>query len=59
MSIFLFTGMNLITPSVCVSPYIFTVGTEGFNEPDMVREPDNNVVPNKVLLPICVDEPVI
>ena len=56
---FLLTGINFITPSVCVSPYIFTVGIDGFNEPEIVIEPDNNVVPNSVLSPICVEEPVI
>ena len=44
--------MNLITPSVCVSPYILTVGVVGSKEPEIVIDPDNNVVPSSVLLPI-------
>ncbi len=56
---FLLTGMNFITPSVCVSPYILTVGVDGFNEPEIVIEPDRSVVPNNVLLPICVVDPLI
>jgi len=51
--------MNFITPSVCVSPYILTVGIDGFNEPEIVIEPDRSVVPINVLLPICLEEPVI
>jgi hypothetical protein len=52
------TGINLITPSVSISPYTLIVGVTGdVVEPDIMILPDNVVFPSNVLLPICVVEP--
>ncbi len=42
-----------------VSPYICTLGVDGFSDPEMIILPDNEVFPIKVLLPVWVVEPVI
>jgi hypothetical protein len=56
----LLTGMNLITPSVSISPYTFIVGVMGeVVEPEIMIDPDKSVLPKRVLFPICVVEPDI
>jgi hypothetical protein len=45
--------MNLTTPLVSISPYILVLGLDGEpSVPDIVKLPDNNVLPSNVLLPI-------
>ena len=55
---FLDTGSNLITPSVCKSPYILTDGVDGLIDPEIVIEPVNKVVPINVFDPEVIKLPV-
>jgi hypothetical protein len=60
LSIFLTTGVNLITPFVSISPYTLIEGVAGtVVDPDIVIEPESVVFPNKLLVPIWVVEPVM
>ena len=60
VSMFLDTGINLIIPSVSISPYILIVGVDGVVvDPDIMMLPDNTVFPSSALLPICRVDPLI
>ena len=50
-------GSNLITPSCWVLPKIRMDGVAVSVETEIIIEPDNVVLPSRLLFPICVVEP--